>query len=634
MDNMRKLILISFSVLMVITLSAQDQKDFSNRLAATFDPLYAPFYHGVASGDALSDRVIIWTRVTDFTIGSDSIPVEWYMATDTMCTNVVQSGSTMAAEAKDFCVKIDVTGLQPDTWYYYYFRAMGSNSVIGRTKTVPVGNNTNIRVGFFHGSNYNNGYYNALKELATRNDIDAMIHLGDYIYEYGTNTYGSHPDRWLVPTHDIVTLSDYRARYNHYRLDPDLRLAHQQYPWYIIWDDHEVANNSWRYGAENHDPVSQGSFEIRRGYAIQAFFEWLPLRPVDDTNNPDNHIRKAVPFGNLAQFIFIDTRNEARMEQSTLPNNSPNKELLGEPQYQWITQTLLNSWYVDQHQWRIIANQVMFVPLKMLGITLNDDQWDGYEHDRQRILNFIHGWTIKNNVLLTGDIHTSWASDVPNPAFGSYGQNGQGCAYLVEFVSPSVTSQSVSFGGGIGAAAIKAANPHFKWVDLIYRGFSILDITQSKVQSDWYFVDNINSQTFNTTWNNGWFVNDNENFLRQAITPAYRFPPYQPFAPMLPLQTVHSDEFSKPSGFVLLGGFPNPTDGLYTIQYYIEREMKLLFNVFDMLGRIVYTESIVPTKFDIQYHGFDFSHLPKGNYILKVNSEFGAELGLKKFIIQ
>jgi len=632
---MKSAILLILSFLYIFFINAQNsQRNYDERLAATFDPVYAPFYHGVASGDALSDRVIIWTRVTDFTIGSDSIPVQWFFATDTMCTNVIQSGTTIACEAKDFCVKIDVTGLQPDTWYYYYFRAMGTNSVIGRTKTVPLGSVSNIRLGFFHGSNYNSGYYNALKVLALRNDIDAMVHLGDYIYEYGTNSYGSHPDRWLVPNWDIVTLSDYRARYNHYKLDPDLRLAHQQYPWYIIWDDHEVANDSWRHGAENHNPATQGNYEDRRNFAIQAFFEWLPLREVVDPLNPDNHIRKYIDFGNMARMIMIDSRHEARMESSALPDNDPNKTMLGDVQYQWLVQSLYNSQFAAGQQWRIIANQVMFAPLKIAGITLNRDQWDGYNNDRQRIQNFIYAFNVKNNVVITGDIHTSWACDIPNAFLGTYGANGQNCSYLVEFVSPSISSPSVTFGGGIGSAAITATNPHIKWVDLIYRGFSILDITNAKVQSDWYFLSDISSTTgYTTSWNNGWFVNNNENFLRQAMVPTYRFPPYQPFAPLLPLQTVDIQHEDQTMDFVMLGGFPNPTDGLFTVQFFMEKEMLLQFRVFDLLGKMVYSENVKPMKYDIQYHGFDFTHLPQGTYVLKVLSDNGKELALKKVII-
>lgn len=615
-------------------IAQRTQRDYSTRLDKSFDPLYAPFYHGVASGDALHDRVIIWTRVTDFSFNQDSIPVQWFVCTDTLCQNVVQSGLTYALEAHDFCVKVDVTGLQPDTWYYYYFRAFNTNSVIGRTKTLPVGNVQNVRLGFFHGTNYNSGYYNALRELALRNDIDAMIHLGDYIYEYGTGVYGNHPDRWVVPDWDIVTLSDYRARYSHYRLDPDLRLAHQQYPWYIIWDDHEVANNAWRHGAENHDSVTQGSYEVRRAYAIQAFFEWLPLRPVNDPNNPDNHIRKYFDFGDMARLIQIDSRHEARMAQNSLPDNDPNKTMLGEAQYQWLTQTLYQSYYTNQHKWRVIANQVMFVPFKLAGITLNRDQWDGYANDRQRVINFVWGFGLKNNVIITGDIHTSWAADVPNPSQGNYGPNGQGCAYLVEFVSPSISSPSFPFGSGIGVPVIQASNPHIKWGDIVYRGFSILDLTASKAQSDWYFVStNQTPNNYTTYWANGWYVNNNENFLRQAYTPTVRLTPNPPLAPLYPMQTVDNQKPNKiETSLVLLSLFPNPTEGQITIQFYIEKPLPLLITITDASGQVVHKENIFPQKFDIQYHGIDLRHLPAGTYNLTLY-DANKKVATKNFVI-
>ncbi|MCX7697306.1 MAG: alkaline phosphatase D family protein [Bacteroidales bacterium] len=599
-------------------------KNYSKRLDKSFDPIYAPFYHGVASGDPLSDRVIIWTRVTDFSFGSDSIPVQWFVCLDTCCQQVIKSGYAYASASRDFCVKVDVTGLQPDTWYYYYFRALGRNSVLGRTRTLPVGNNlNNLRFGFFHGSNYNSGYYNALRDLANRNDVDFMIHLGDYIYEYGTGGYGNHPDRWVVPDWDIVTLSDYRARYSHYRLDPDLRWAHQQYPWFVIWDDHEVANNAWRHGAENHDSTTQGSYEVRRACAIQAFMEWMPLRPVNNPQCPDNHIRKYFDFGDLARLILIDSRHEARMAQDALPNNDPNKTMLGEVQYQWITQALYESYHNEHQKWRIIGNQVMFVPLKILGQVVNNDQWDGYMQDRQRIMNFIRYTNIKNNVIITGDIHTSWACDVPDPYIGQYGPNGQGCSNLVEFVSPSITSPSFPFGNGVGVPLIISNNPHIKWADLIYKGYSILDIKPMRVHSDWFFVSTIdNPDSFQTNWAQGWYVNKDENFLRMAYAPALPLNTYPSLSGEKPFSCQQDStitQLNENGHFTLLSLFPNPNNGRMTIQYHLKEPQTLTFHVLDMHQKLVYQESITPAKFDIQYHGFNL-HLPAGQYYLLIYS--------------
>ncbi|MFH2095981.1 MAG: alkaline phosphatase D family protein, partial [Bacteroidota bacterium] len=483
-----------FLLFCLSNMAFSQEKQFCNRLSYSFDPLFEPFYHGVASGDATSDAVIIWTRVTP-SGQMDSIEVGWYMATDTFFTNVVASGTFWTNEGRDNTVKVDVTGLTPDTWYYYYFNALSTNSLIGRTKTTPNGDNDSLRIAVVSGSNYNNGYFNVYRTMAARNDIDAVFHLGDYIYEYGTGQYGDHSDRELLPSYEILTLDDYRMRYSHYRLDPDLRFAHQQYPWYVVYDDHETANNSWVGGAENHDSGTEGSWDDRVAAGKKAFFEWLPIR-----DNQDSSIYHTIKFGKLGSVFFLDTRLEGRDDPEGLANDDPNKKMIGSTQYNWLTQQLYNAQYsTDSTQWKIIAQQVMFAPLLMLGITLNSDQWDGYEVERQSILNFINAYGIMNSVILTGDIHTSWANDVPNPMMGSYGSYGQGSG-TVEFVTPSVTSPSTDFGAGIGEAVIMAANSHIKYCDLAHRGYYILDVNKNRCQADWYFVNDINIINTNEYW--------------------------------------------------------------------------------------------------------------------------------------
>lgn len=628
---MRNLFILFATVILIY--SQVYSQYFCNRLEKSFDPVYAPFYHGVASGDPLHDRVIIWTRVTPLNQGVDSIIVNWFVATDTNFNNIVKSGTFVTKPEIDYTVKIDVTGLSPNTYYYYYFSSDNRNSVVGRTKTAVLNTSEHLRFAMVHGSNYNNGYFNAFRDLANRNDFEFVIHLGDYIYEYGTGQYGNHPDRWVVPEHDIVTLDDYRARYSHYRLDPDLRYVHQQYPWYAIWDDHEIANNSWIGGAENHDPNTQGDFMARKAAAIQAYFEWMPIRRVEDVNNPNNLIRKTINWGNLFYLILLDTRNEARMNPEGLPNDSPDKKLLGEPQYQWLTQNLYNSYHEDNIKWRIIGNQVMFAPLEILGWTANKDQWDGYKIERQRLLNFITGWNIKNNVIITGDIHTAWANDVPNPILGNYGNNGQGCANAVEFICTSITSPSTNFGGGIGALAIMWQNPHVRWVELVNRGYSIVDVTNSRVQCDYYFIDNISSTSFNRYWNKSWYILNNENFLREAMFPSQ---PYDGF-PNLVSEAPYTGENQPVSvesynGFVFLSGFPNPTKGFFYIQFFIKQDTKLIFNIYDMSGKKITTSSDNFTKCDIQYHYFDFSFLDPGKYVLEITNSNNERLAIKNFI--
>jgi len=613
---MRTNIYILIVLLLVGKISfSQSDTTYFNRLSKSLDPMFAPFYHGVASGDALHDRVIIWTRVTSLNQLIDSIAVEWYIGTDTLCNNVVNQGIAYTSENKDFTVKIDVTGLMPNTYYYYYFKFDEHNSVIGRTKTTSIESCENLRLILISGSNYNSGFYNAYNSMTIRNDIDAIVHLGDYIYEYETNHYGEHPDRFLEPNNEIITLADYRMRYSHYKLDPDLRYAHQQYVWYVIWDDHEVANNSWKNGAENHDENTEGNYSTRKNAAKQAFFEWIPIRENGNTHS----IKRTINFGNLANMILIDTRHEDRDDPEGLAVNDPNKTMLGAAQYTWFTNQLLSAQYQDSVIWKLIGNQVMFAPLKVFGNVVNKDQWDGYNYERQRIMDYIYGMNIKNTVMLTGDIHTSWANDVPNSTLGSYGANGQGSAF-VEYVTPSVTSPSTNgFLAGLGASALYPMNTHMKWIDLEHRGYVLLDITPQRVQGDWYFVDNIESLQYTDFFAKGYYVNNNESYLKENTTPSLRIPPYQAFAPMYPKQN-NSTFAGNEAKLVLLGVYPNPFISELKIQYFQNTTSELKIDIFNIYGKKVFTKQYPYKTVDLGYINIPLDYLSKGEYLIVISS--------------
>jgi alkaline phosphatase D len=589
---------------------------------------FAPFYHGVASGDALQDRVIIWTRVTEFSV-VDSIPVEWFFSTDTLCNNVIQSGATYAMASKDFTVKIDVAGLQPGTWYYFYFRALGKNSLIGRTRTSPSGNNDSLRLAVVSGTNYNNGYFNIYKSIAQRNDFDAVLHLGDYIYEYGTNEYGDHADRALEPNYEILTLNDYRMRYSHYRLDPDHRYLHQQYPWYVIWDDHETANNSYFDGAENHTPGTEGDWTLRKNAGTQAFFEWIPMRENIDTSNIHNKIRHTIPFGDLASLILLDTRLEGRDDPEGLGIDDVNKTMLGAAQLAWFKSELVKAEYTDQVQWKLIGNQVMFAPLLVFGQVVNKDQWDGYRKERQVIMDWVAGMSINNVVILTGDIHTSWAMDVPNSTLGTYGANGQGSAF-VEFVTPSVTSPSTDIGGGIGASVIMSQNAHMKWVDLVKRGYFILDVNKTRAQADWYFINTISTANFTESWGNSWYVNNNTRYIQQRTVPSTRPLPFQPQAPLLPQQTTSATVINT-AGSVVLGVFPNPFRNEITIQYYSSKPQTVEIKITDIHGKLIKKVTKPAQCEDINYIHFQTGDMVRGAYIISVE-EPGSAIQTRKII--
>ncbi len=620
-------VLFSISLFLLVAATAFSQtdndreKEYCNRLSYSFDPDFAPFYHGVASGDALHDRVIIWTRVTPVAT-VENIEVEWFMATDTLFTNMIAYGTYTTDEDVDYTVKIDVTGLQADTWYYYYFRAFDLNSVIGRTKTVPVSGNDSLRIAVVSGSNYNNGFFNVYRSLTVRNDVDAVFHLGDYIYEYATNEYGTHSERALQPNNEIITLSDYRMRYSHYRLDPDLRYAHQQYPWYVIYDDHETANNSYVGGAENHS-AGEGDWTTRMNAGIQAFFEWIPMRRINDPDDPKNKIRHTIQFGDLAAAMLLDTRYEERDDPNGLAVDDPNKRLIGDMQFNWLKMELYNFQFTTPVQWKLITQQVMFAPLIIAGIVANKDQWDGYQYERQRILDWIYGMGIKNTVVLTGDIHTSWANDVPNPSMGSYGSNGQGSG-TVEFVTPSVTSPSTnSFLGGLGSGAIQLINTHMKWVELVSRGYYILDVNHNRCQADWYFINNIESTNYFESNASSWYVNNNENFLRQSPVPSVRLSQNPYFAPEYPIQSVGIEPVDGVEELVILGVYPNPFNNHITIQYFSAHDHECKLEITDMNGKKIIEAVLNPGCADVSYFDIDLSDLPKGSYLASITRKSG-----------
>lgn len=290
---MKKLYLVLIGL--IITLQAFLQGSVLVRSA--LDPELTPFYHGVASGDPLPDAVIIWTRVTPGE-PMESIEVQWRVSRDTTFNNIVASGVFVTNEDRDYTVKVDVTGLEPNTWYYYEFSALERNSLIGRTKTAPVGGVDQLRFATVSCSNYPAGYFNAYQKIVDRNDVDAVLHLGDYLYEYG----GSN----ILPNTDIVQLADYRIRHSVYKLDSMLRNAHQQYPWIVTWDDHESANNSWRGGAENHNTSTQGPWIDRKIASVRAYDEWMPIRMPDEEDQ--FRIYRKISYGDLADIFVLDTR--------------------------------------------------------------------------------------------------------------------------------------------------------------------------------------------------------------------------------------------------------------------------------------------------------------------------------------
>jgi alkaline phosphatase D len=467
----------------------------------------ALFAHGVASGDPLKDRVLLWTRLS--TDGDGPHQVRWVLSSDAELKQVVKSGTFSTDGDRDFTVKVDVDGLEPAAVYYYAFAFGEGRSGIGRTRTLPDDDVAHVRFAFTSCANYNNGYFHAYRAIAERSDLDVWVHLGDYIYEYADGVYGDLSlGRTHAPLNETVTLDDYRTRYAQYHQDPDLQELHHQHPLIVVWDDHEFADNAWMGGAVNHQPDTEGDWNDRKRAASRAFLEWLPIRVPDPSMLPPI-IYRTFAFGDLFDLIMLDTRIIGRDEQAGGLEETgdpavwkdPSRQLLGSTQEEWLKNALSSS-HDRGATWRLLGNQVMFAeardPRTVDGI-LNADQWDGYQAAREHIVSHVKQNGIDNLVILTGDIHTSWAFDLAEDPFDPKNYDpatGEG-AFGVEFVGPSVTSLGYEESASLELAKtlLPMAHPHLKFLDLTRKGYVLVDVTEERVQGEWYFVGNHKENT-------------------------------------------------------------------------------------------------------------------------------------------
>jgi alkaline phosphatase D len=499
-------------------------------LVDTYTNSVSPFVHGVASGDPLDDRVVLWTRVTGDAAAPQRVSVAWSVAEDPGLTRVVTTGVTVTAPGLDFTVKVDADGLEPGTTYYYRFRALGHESPIGRTRTAAKKYAARARLALASCSNYPYGYFNVYAAIAQRADLDAVVHLGDYLYEYANGEYGdgSALGRAPRPDHEIVTLNDYRERHAQYKTDPDLQEAHRQHAFITVWDDHEVTNDAWQNGAQNHTP-DEGDFQERKEAAIQAYFEWMPIRA--EQRDGTGRVYRSFRYGRLFDLIMLDTRLIGRDEQVADPCDAttiadPERQLLGEQQEAWLFSQLERS---QRHgtRWRLLGQQVMFGQLVNVlapgGCVFNPDQWDGYAAARARVLAQLAGG-IDNVVVLTGDIHSSWGNDLTAAPFDpSTYQPATGAGSLaVEFVTPAVTSPGIDdmAQAALLGEAIRQTHPHVKYVDLFHRGYALLDITAERVQCEWYHVASIVERNVQESLANVLQVTSGTNHLSPSSGPS------------------------------------------------------------------------------------------------------------------
>jgi len=487
------------------------------------------FSHGVASGEPRADSVLLWTR---YVADSDTrLTAELSETSDFART--VAGGSVDATGARDHIAKLTVDGLAAGRWYFYRFIAPdGTRSPVGRTRTLPVGATPSFRLAVFSCSNLPFGWFNAYAHAAARDDIDLAVHLGDYVYEYAAGTYPSAdialPGRRIQPDHELLTQADYRLRYAAYRADPDLQRLHQVLPMVAMWDDHEVANDSWKGGTESHQPETEGDWQTRRRIAEQVYREWMPVADL-----AENDARwTSYQIGDLATLFRTESRLTGRDQQLDLAAalagqadlgaalvrfrdevwRDPSRHMLGDDQAAWLGQGFRQSKAAGT-RWQVWAQQCVMGPLTLppetlnwlpanapeyvrrrtfaglaaaqAGLPFNFDSWDGYPIARENLLKSAQA-AGSDLVVLSGDSHNGWAFDL----------EADGKPAGVEFAGQSVTSPGYeSFAPATPpadvAAALMRANPALKWANTGDRGYLSVTLTPERATGEWHLLRTI-----------------------------------------------------------------------------------------------------------------------------------------------
>lgn len=506
------------------------------------------FLHGVASGDPDTRSAIFWTRVTPADASAGDIGVILEVARDAAFADMVRRATGLRARVeRDFTVKhdLDGDGLEPGREYFYRFIANDVVSPVGRVRTLPEGATPDVALAVVSCQLYPGGLFNAYDAVAGLERLDAVVHLGDYIYEYGAEpdaygmTAGAQLNRIPEPAHEIVSLTDYRLRHAQYKTDPDLQAAHARAAFICVWDDHEVANDTWMTGAENHQPETEGDFATRKAAALRAYYEWMPIRE-PRAGAMHEAINRAFHFGDLASLVMVETRLLARDQQMAFTDlgrtaegapdvagfevrrNDPSRDLLGDGQRQWIGETLSQSKAAGR-PWQILGNQVVMARVKgpnveqmvpaeqleqllaslpadtrpqveaaiqlfKLGLPFNLDSWDGYPAGRERLYETFKAAGVEP-IVLAGDSHAFWVNEL-------YDNAGERRA--VEFGTSAISSPSPGdhVGGLPLGVALSAANPEVKFCDQASKGFVLLNIEPSQVVAELRAVSTIASKPY------------------------------------------------------------------------------------------------------------------------------------------
>lgn len=510
--------------------------------AQTVRPLGVTFQHGVASGDPLQDRVVIWTRITPESPHGE-IAYTWSLNPLDRRAGGGKKGSGVTGPDRDYTVKVDVTGLEPGRAYTFAFEAEGVRSPVGLTRTLPQGPTKDAVIATTSCALYPNGYFNAYQAIADLPRVDIVLALGDYIYEYGgEGSYGMDSPvakaRPHDPPHELLTLADYRRRHAQYKSDPGLQAAHAKAAWIVAWDDHETANDSYSTGAQNHDPdKGEGDWDARKAIALKAYYEWMPIREPDPGVGLAEASRRTFPVGDLVSIIMLETRLTARDKQLTYDADlrvvdgkpdieafkarlaDPARRIMSAQQEGWMGALMAASAKV-RRPWQVIASGVVmgrlrlpdpeadfppgaldklddaarrrlrrWTPLAKAGMPYGLDMWDGYPADRERVYDMIKK-AGGRPVVVSGDSHAFWANELSDAA---------GKRVAVEFGTTGITSP----GGGdaldfdVGAAFAKVS-PEVVFCDQKAKGFVLLTFTRDKVKAEMMAVSTIHETVFTT----------------------------------------------------------------------------------------------------------------------------------------
>jgi alkaline phosphatase D len=480
--------LLFAALALVLSCHVNAQLTYDAELEAIL-PQEVCFPFGVASGDPTQHSMVLWTALHP-SFGARGEAVLGEISTSASFAHVLHTFTTQAQADNGYTLSVPVEHLAPDTRYYYRFRCGEHTSEVGITHTLPQ-NPDEIVFAVVSCSNYEWGYFNAYASIAHTEGLDFVIHLGDYIYEYESGKYGSKKlPRKHLPKKELIGLADYRTRYAHYRLDPHLKELHRTMPIIAVWDDHEIANNAYREGAENHQPAD-GSWQQRVEAARKAYFEWMPITPQATPS-----IQRSFNWGNLASLWMLDGRLEGRSKQLASLNDpqaaDTARTMLGHEQ----RDRLLKEVGESTARWKVLGNQVVFssfeLPAALDRYGKSMDMWEGYSVERKYLMSRWQAAGVNNIVVLTGDAHASFCMDLRADRLDPRTHMG------AEWVTPSVTSGSLNEYIATWKVHIaerklanKKLNPHLRYVNFRDHGYMIVRLNQQEANCTWYFERNI-----------------------------------------------------------------------------------------------------------------------------------------------